>query len=457
MLRSESTGAARSGHSRTLAAVAALALIASVTAVAVTPAVAADGGSQLEVSRGVTIPAFYNPPAALPAQNGALIRSEPFALGAGLTLPSGGSLPGTVTRVMYKTTDSSGLPAAATGAYIEPAAKWRGVGRRPLVVLAPGTMGQGDQCAPSLALQHPITFNGQTVSVGYEDVAAYRLLADGIAVMVTDYIGFGTTDRVHTYVNRVDEGHAVLDAARAALQVPGASVDQSSRVGLYGYSQGGGATASAAELRNTYAPSVNLVGSYVGAPPADLTAVAAGIDGSALAGALGWTLNSLVQSYPSLAPIVAAHVNAAGRAALSDLATACIGDGLAGYALQKSSSWTNDGETLLQIAAKEPAIQQALAVQKLGTLAPAGPVRVATGVADDIVPHAQARQLAVDWCARGGDVSYVPILLPNLGDGLLTNHISPLLADQGAAIAWLTQRVDGVTAGSNCATMPVQP
>lgn len=439
-----------------MAAAAAVAL-ASAAALTAAPADAAGSSTQLEVSRGVTIPAFYNPPAALPARNGALIRSEPLALGAGLTLPAVGTLPGTATRVMYSTTDSNGVRAAATGAYLEPAAPWRSVGARPLVVLAPGTMGQGDQCAPSLALQHPIIFNRQTVSVGYEDIAAYRLLAEGVAVMVTDYLGFGTTDRVHTYVNRVDEGHAVLDAARAALQVPGASVTRSSRVGLYGYSQGGGATAAAAELRSTYAPDVNLVGSYVGAPPADLAAVAAGIDGSALVGALGWTLNSLLQSYPSLAPIVAAHVNDAGRAALADLATACIGDGLAGYAFQKSSGWTNDGETLMQIAAKEPAIQQALAAQKLGTLAPSGPVRVATGVADDIVPHAQARQLAVDWCRRGGDVSYVPIPVPNLGDGLLTNHISPLLADQGAAIAWLTQRVDGITAGSNCATLSVLP
>ncbi|MCL2515842.1 MAG: lipase family protein, partial [Microbacteriaceae bacterium] len=270
-------------------------------------------------------------------------------------------------------------------------------------------------------------------------------------------IGLGTTDAVHTYVNRVDEGHAVLDAARAALQVPGASVDAASRVGLYGYSQGGGATASAAELRTGYAPDVDLVGSYVGAPPVDLTAVAAGIDGSALAAALGWTMNSLIQAYPALAPVIDRHLNATGRAALADLATACIGDGIAGYAFQKSSAWTSDGSSLTQVVAEEPALQAALAAQKLGTLAPFGPVRVATGTADDIVPHAQARQLAVDWCARGGDVTYAPILLPNLGDGLLTNHLAPLLADQTSAVAWLTARLSGAPASSNCGALPLLP
>jgi len=438
-----------------MAALAGASLVAALV-VAPLQADAADSSVQ-EVSRGVAIPAFYNPPATLPSADGALIRSEPLPLGAGLTLPGVGTLPGRATRVMYKTTDAAGAPAAVTGAYIEPAAPWLGGGARPLVVLAPGTMGQGDQCAPSLALEHPIRFNGQTVSIGYEDIAAYRLLAEGVAVMVTDYIGLGTTDAVHTYVNRVDEGHAVLDAARAALQVPGASVDAASRVGLYGYSQGGGATASAAELRTGYAPDVDLVGSYVGAPPVDLTAVAAGIDGSALAAALGWTMNSLIQAYPALAPVIDRHLNATGRAALADLATACIGDGIAGYAFQKSSAWTSDGSSLTQVVAEEPALQAALAAQKLGTLAPFGPVRVATGTADDIVPHAQARQLAVDWCARGGDVTYAPILLPNLGDGLLTNHLAPLLADQTSAVAWLTARLSGAPASSNCGALPLLP
>ena len=36
-------------------------------------------------SRGVTIPAFYTPPADLPAENGALIRTKPLPLA--LSLP----------------------------------------------------------------------------------------------------------------------------------------------------------------------------------------------------------------------------------------------------------------------------------------------------------------------------------------------------------------------------------
>lgn len=98
-------------------------------------------------------------------------------------------------------------------------------------------MGQGDQCAASMALEHPLQLNGQTVSVGYEDLSVYRLLLRGVAVVVTDYVGLGTTDRLHTYVNRVDGAHAVLDAVRAARSLDSASVTSDSRVGLFGYSQ----------------------------------------------------------------------------------------------------------------------------------------------------------------------------------------------------------------------------
>ncbi|MBJ6642154.1 triacylglycerol lipase [Streptomyces sp. BSE7F] len=409
------------------------------------------------VSRGVTIPAFYTPPAELPSGNGTLIRHEPLRLGLSLPGLNGRRLPGTATRLMYTSTDSNGQPVAVTGAYIEPSAGWKGSGPRPLVVVGSGTMGQGDQCAPSLALENPLTLTGQTVSFGYETLAVHRLLATGAAVVVTDYVGLGATDRLHTYVNRVDEGHAMLDAARAARSVPGASVTAASRVGMYGYSQGGGASAAAAELQRTYAPDVPLVGTYSGAPPADLTEVTKGIDGSALAGALGWSINGFAQAAPALREVVEANLNDAGRKALKDMSTTCVGDAILGYGFTKSTRWTTSGKSVGEIIAGEPAARAVLDDQRLGRLKPTGAVRLATGTQDDIVPHAQARQLAVDWCKKGADVTYKAVALPNLGDKLLTNHLVPLLTDQGDAVDWLADRLKGKAARSNCWTMPAQP
>ncbi|WP_373559337.1 lipase family protein [Streptomyces sp. Ag82_G6-1] len=424
--------------------------------VSVPQADAAGTDTEPVVSRGVTIPAFYTPPAQLPAANGTLIRKESLPLGLSLPGLDGRPLPGTATRLMYKSTDSSGRPVAVTGAYIEPSAQWKGNGPRPLVAVASGTMGQGDQCAPSYALEHPLTVSGETLSVGYDNLAIYRLLATGAAVVVTDYVGLGATDRLHTYVNRVDEGHAVLDAVRAARALPGTSLTSDSRVGLYGYSEGGGATASAAELQPTYAPDVHLAGTYAGAPPADLTAVMKGIDGSALVSALGWAINGFAQTYPEMRSIAEANLNDAGRKALAGTSTMCVGDAVIRYGFTRSTAWTTSGKSVADIIAAEPGAQAVLDEQRLGTLKPTGPVRVATGVEDDIVPHRQARQLAVDWCRKGGNVTYEAVDLPNLGDRILTNHLAPLITDQGSAISWLTDRLEGKPTASNCWTMPVQ-
>jgi dienelactone hydrolase len=421
------------------------------------PASATSAGPEPVVSRGVTVPAFYDPPARLPSADGSLVRTEPLPLGLSLPGLDGRRIPGTATRLMYKSTDAGGGPVAVTGAYIEPSAAWKGDGPRPLVALASGTMGQGDQCAPSLSLQHPLTIGEGTVSLGYDNIAVYRFLAAGAAVVVTDYAGLGATDRLHTYVNRVDEGHALLDAARAARSVNGASITSASRVGLYGYSQGGGASASAAELQPSYAPDVNLAGTYAGAPPADLTEVMKGIDGSALAGALAWSINGFAQSDPSLEAVVDANTNEAGKAALKDASTMCVGDAILGHGFTNSKKWTANGKPIADVIAAEPKLRAVLAQQRIGNLKPAAPVRLATGVQDDIVGHEQARQLAVDWCRKGANVTYEAVRLPDLGDKILTNHLAPYLADQGSAISWMTDRLSGRKAASNCWSMPLQP
>jgi dienelactone hydrolase len=446
--------AAAFGRPRLLAvAVVAATLGLGVQALPVTAASA----PTLAVSRGISIPAFYHPPTVLPRTAGRLVRTEPLPLAP--TLPGlTGPLPGRATRLMYASTDSAGRPVAVTGAYLEPARPWTGHGARPLVVVAAGTMGQGDQCAVSIGLQRPLLIGRRTLSAEYEDLSVYRLLAKGIAVVVTDYVGLGATDRLHTYVNRVDEAHAVLDAVRAvhALRAAAAtavSVTSASPIGLYGYSQGGGATAAAAELQPSYAPDVRLAGTYSGAPPADLGTVTRAIDGSDLTAALGWAINGFVQSEPTLRPIVAQHLNAAGRAALKDMSTMCVGEAIVRYSSRHSTAWTTDGRSVNDIVDTEPLLRTFFARQLIGTRRPAGPVRVATGVRDNLVPHAQARTMASAWCRLGGDVTYVPVVLPRLGRALL-NHFAALLADQGKAIAWLADRLAGIPAGTNCGALP---
>lgn len=431
----------------------AVACVAAITS----PAAAADPAPK--PAAAADMPGFYTPPAALPAANGAIVRTEPLKLG--LSLPGiNGQLPGTATRLMYKSTDSAGAPVAVTGAYIEPEAEWKGKGNRPLVVLAPGTMGQGDNCATSMGLENPLSLNlgDASLAFGYEVLSVYSLLDKGMSVVVTDYVGLGTTDRVHTYVNRVDQAHAVLDAARAAQALPDTSINKKSKVGLFGYSQGGGAAASASEEYKSYAPELNVSGAYVGAPPANLAQVIDGIDGSAIAGALGWTINGMLHYNPELQGTLDTYMNEQGAKFLTESSTSCLGDAIFKFGFKNTKDLTKNGKSLSEIVASEPEIKAIVDEQRIGKKKPTVPVRVATGVADDTVPHKQARQLAVDWCGKRGDVTYEAIMLPNLGDKLvLTNHMLPFLADQGDAINWMEDRFNGKRTKSNCFWMPFLP
>ena len=83
--------------------------------------------------------------------------------------------------------------------------------------------------------------NGLDIMLGYEELFVATMVARGFAVVVTDYDGLGTPG-MHTYVNRLAEAHAVLDAARAAKQLPGTSLEPNGPVALWGYSLGGGSS-----------------------------------------------------------------------------------------------------------------------------------------------------------------------------------------------------------------------
>ena len=411
-----------------------------------------------ESSGGVEIPSFYNPPSSVPSTPGTLMKSESMPLATDLPVV----FPGKSTRLMYSSVDSSGKPVAVTGAYIEPTKKWSGSGPRPVVAFAVGTIGQGDQCAPSFNLEHPLLANvsssGSSFNLNYDMVQMSLLLNQGIAVAVTDYVGLGTTDRVHTYVNRVDSGHAVLDVARAALQLKGTDITSSSAVGIEGYSQGGGAAASAAELQPSYAPELNLKGTYAGAPPADLAATLKGIDGNIIAGVAGYAVNGFMQSYPQLQSIVSTQLNSAGTAALKKLSTQCIPDSVLSYGFAKTSSWTKSGKSLSEIIAASPELTSVVDQQRIGRLKPTSPVLVTTDLGDGTVPHSQVRQLARDWCARGTNVTYRTYGLPNVaGDKAAIHHLAGAVESAPGALTWMKDRLSGKSVTSNCSSMSWLP
>ncbi|WFR71584.1 lipase family protein [Prescottella defluvii] len=220
---------------------------------------------------------------------------------------------------------------------------------RPLVVLAPGTQGQGDQCAPSKSFTDRVHYGPPLdFAIEYEIAQTYALLERGMDVVVTDYEGLGTAG-VHSYTDRRAQAHAVLDAARAVKSLPDIRIGDDSPIGLSGYSQGGGAVAAATEMQASYAPELNVRGTFAGGPPADLRSVAAAIDGGLATGLLGYAVNSIYAGYPETRADIDGALSPAGRQALDDIANQCVPETIARYGLHRTSEWTRDGRSVAEL------------------------------------------------------------------------------------------------------------
>lgn len=390
---------------------------------------------------------FYTPPDPLPAGDpGDLIRTEPSRL---VLEPSGqlGAIMATGTRIMYRSIDSRGAPMAVTGTYFEPFNPWPGAGPRPLIVYGPGTQGVGDQCAPSRQFNQGIHFAPYLdLAFNYEQLFVATLVARGFAIVMTDYQGLGTPG-VHTYVNRVAQANAMLDAGRAAMRLPGTTLDPHGPMALFGYSQGGGAAAAAAELAPDYAPELRIVGAYAGAPPADLQEQIPFTDGSVLVGVIGYALNSVMATYPEYAVPIRETLTPMGQKLVEDTATQCVAETALRFRFKRLQDFFTGDVT--QVVGN-PLFRKLFDAQHLGDYRPAVPVLLLSNRFDPLVPWAPVAQLGRDWCAKGADVQFWTNEQPPLFNKLVVNHAMPYLVDGERAMQWVADRFNGLPTTPNC-------
>lgn len=212
-----------------------------------TDAQATDGGAGPEVFTG-SVEDFYVVPDPLPeGEPGDLIRIQEMD-------PSDGR---TNLRIMYHSEDAQGTDRAVTGVVTYPDGDAPEEGRT-VISTAHGTTGVAEQCAPS-----------RTVD-GAPDWGV-----DGVWVM-SDYVGMGPVGEVHPYLSKPSEGNAVIDAVRAARQIPEARAGD--RWISIGHSQGGHGALAAHELAADRAPELELIGTVALSPGALLGRVYGGID-----------------------------------------------------------------------------------------------------------------------------------------------------------------------------------
>ncbi len=371
---------------------------------------------------------FYQSPAPVPAHPGDIVRSRPATFTLDPVAQT--AVPGVKSwQVLYRSTDAAGQPDIVSGTVLVPTTPWLGLGPRPLISYGVGTRGIGDACAPSYTLANGTDYEGAFIN---------GLLSRGWAVAVTDYQGLGTPGG-HTYMVGRSQGMAVLDMARAAMRLDDAGISANAPVGIMGYSQGGASAGWAGELQPTYAPELKLKGIAAGGVPADLTAVAEGLDGGpfvalALLAAFGYNT-----AYPSLN--LQSYLNPAGQQLFADAQNVCLVsvDGIKNI-LGTANHHLTDYTTTDPL--QTPAWQARLNENKLGSGKPTVPVFQYHALTDEMVAFGQADQLHKDWCAKGVNLTWS--VLP------IAEHATGMVEGIGPATDFMAARFLGLPAFSNC-------
>lgn len=196
------------------------------------------------IALSLVLAAFAPPLAAQRA--GTMISAEPV-----VETPGGMQ----AWRVSYWTRNEENRPIRATGMVVAPR---EAEPRQPRKVLAwtHGTWGVVESCAPSASP----SFWTNTAAL---DAVTRR----GYVVVAPDYPGLGSSGP-HAYLAGRETARSVLDAVRAAREIPGAYAGRDFAV--WGESQGGHAALWTASEARRYAPDLRLVGTAAAAPPTDL-------------------------------------------------------------------------------------------------------------------------------------------------------------------------------------------
>jgi pimeloyl-ACP methyl ester carboxylesterase len=255
-----------------------------------------------------------------------------------------------------------------------------------------------------------------------------------MAVVATDYEGLGTSDP-HPDLVGASEAHAVLDAARAATQVPGAGVTAASPTIIWGFSQGGHAAAFAGQLAPAYAPDLHVKGVVVAAPVSDVAHFARRAEGREdQFGVLVTIVGGFAHAYPELVPADVFTPEVVDQ--LPELERRCIGD--------INILFNRPIAPMLKQRPTERADFSARFDENQAGRAPVGvPVLVIQGGRDDIVDPADTRALVERWCASGVTVDYV--VVPDANHGVMSDE---------PATGWTTDRLDGKPAPSTCTATP---
>ncbi|WP_067824906.1 lipase family protein [Nocardia inohanensis] len=363
---------------------------------------------------------FYRSPVELSRiAPGTILRTRRVRLGLF------GMVPQRVTawQLLYRTVDLHGTPEAAVTTVLLP---WDADPERsrPLVSFQCAIDAIAPMCLPSYALQYRARALGAIPQLELPLVAA--ALARGWAVSIPDHGGvdgrFGAA---------LEPGYRALDGVRAALRFAPLGLDSRARVGLWGYSGGGLATAWAAELAAEYAPELDIVGAVAGSPVGDPAAAFVRLNGSPFAGFAMVFTAGLRRAYPRLDRVLRCQLSADYLKLLAYAENTPTLPLLARFVGRDADRHLSGGLTDFLT---HPEVVTVLDEIRPGHRAPTMPMLVLQGVHDEVIAVADIDAHVGRYLAQGVHVTYLR--------DRLSMHLPLQFIGIPAMIAWLADRFD---------------
>lgn len=333
-------------------------------------------------------------------------------------------VPGTVDgartyRVMYLSESLEGETVVVTGTVVVPTAEAPAEGR-PVLTIAHGTTGIADECAPSKG------------GGGAELAIAAPAVERGWIIAITDYEGLGTPGR-HPYLVGESEGRGVIDAVRAAGQLPDAAASPTTLIG--GYSQGGHGALWAGQVAPEWAPELDVVGTFAGAPATELDVILAAAGSPGVAGFAALIVAGFQAAYPEADP--ALFLTDEGVARLDAVDEGCVGDVFAALSdLAPDELVRPDGPST-------PPWPDLATENNPGQVVTEAPILIIHSQQDDVVPVALSGILFDRMCTEGQAVERR--VLPDGG-----GHGPAAVVAYPQALEWFDRLLAGEAVENTC-------
>ena len=365
---------------------------------------------------------FYDPPPGYQhATPGTVLRSRDVKLGFLGLVPQRIR----ATQLLYRTTNRHGEPEATVTTVLVPAGHTPQQPRH-VVSYQCAIDALTSRCFPSYALRRRARAVGSLAQFEYLLMAA--AVAEGWVVSVPDHEGpDGMWGTPH------EPGYRVLDGLRATLSFERFGLAADSKVGLWGYSGGGLASAWAAEVHAGYAPELNIVGAVLGSPVGNLGNTFLRLNGSTYSGLPALVISALAKSYPGLGRVVEDHATEEGRETLRRLERMTTLEAIV-------RMFRADMDDLVHPPLDEvlamPEVRDVFEAIRLGGEVPAPPVLIVQAVHDSVIAVDDIDELAHLYSSGGAQVTY--------HRDLFSEHmlLHPMSAPM--TLRWLTDRFAGL-------------